>query len=143
MNKDINYIPYLVAYSRYVKRRLYDAEKDIKDDPCYAYVYARDVVKGRWLDAEEIIKTDPWFTACYARDVIKGRWLESEDIIKTRSDAILLYSVDVIRDRWIDAEHCMDFKTFTGYLNHWYRVKSQAKRLPVYAIEYNKTVIRT
>lgn len=57
----------------------------IKNDPYYAYKYARDVIKGGWSEAEQYIMKDPFAAYCYARDIIKGRWKEAEPYIMTDS----------------------------------------------------------
>jgi len=57
-------------------------EPYIKNNPKYAYYYARDIIKGRWPEGEDAIKQDVYYAYHYAEGVIKGRWPEGEDAIK-------------------------------------------------------------
>ena len=73
----------LYCYVRDTKKRFPEAEKYIKLDPYWAYLYALNFIKGRWPEAEPYIKLDPYWSYKYAIEVIKGRWPEAENVLKT------------------------------------------------------------
>ena len=75
----------------------------IKNDPLWAYFYAKYIIEGRWTEGEEIIKTSK-YSCDYAKNVIKDRWIEAEEYIKKDPESAYYYARDIIKDRWIEAE---------------------------------------
>ena len=79
-------------------------EPYIKNNPKYAYYYARGVIKGRWPEGEEAIKQNAYYAYYYAEGVIKGRWPEGEDAIKQDAEYAYYYAFNVIEGRWPEGE---------------------------------------
>ena len=85
--------------------------RSIRNDPKFAYWYARDVIGGRWPEGEPAIAQNPNVAYLYALDVIKGRWPEAETVIAKvgfpapeDSRAAYFYARDVIKGRWPEGE---------------------------------------
>ena len=77
--------------------------KSIRNDPEFAYEYARDVIDGRFLEGEPaIVNSD--YAYDYANDVIGGRWPEGEPAIAKDAYNAYYYAVQVIGGRWPEAE---------------------------------------
>jgi hypothetical protein len=77
----------------------------IKNDPEYAYYYAKDILSGhRWIEAEPVIMKDPWSAYMYAKYVLDGPWGAAEPYIMKSSEYAYWYANSILNKRWEKAE---------------------------------------
>ena len=58
-----------------------ELEPAMMKDPCWACIYATNILKRRWLEAEPAIAKDPQWAYYYAKFVLKRPWPEAEPYI--------------------------------------------------------------
>lgn len=80
------------------------AERAIKRDAYYTYLYTKKFKNGRWKEAEPILMTSPMLAYMYAVDKIKDRWYEAETIIASQPESATLYAMNIIHGPWHQAE---------------------------------------
>ena len=101
----------------------------IKNDPLWAYFYAKYIIEGRWTEGEEIIKTSK-YSCDYAKNIIKGRWTEGEESIKS-STALVKYC-KFINQRLVEKEHLLKGRSKIDYYTYF--------NIPLPEEDYNKEI---
>jgi hypothetical protein len=87
-----------------------ELEKDVAQDPEYAFYYARDILKSRFPLAEPMIAQDPGYAFAYANGVLGKRWPAgplrdtAESAISQDPGYAYLYAREVLKSRWPEAE---------------------------------------